>query len=203
MNLIRSQRFRLIAVALFAFSFPVCGAEDNSDAARTITIDFPGGPLSKLVASLAAQDTKFSIIQSGNLDPVLPAFTVRDERFDAIIGALARIVEPQGFALMSISPSLAVLQQAHWTKPPSGFASFQIQRKLGTQSIEEFIGAIQAACEFASPDQKSSTLRFKYHPGTKLLFVAGAVSEIEVARQVIGSLPDSPARNPSSASENK
>jgi hypothetical protein len=203
MNPIRLHRFgRILVVALFALSFSICQAQDKSDPSRTITIDFPGGPLSKLVASLGEQGVKFSIIQSGNLDPVLPAFTVRDERFDSIIGALARIVEPQGFALMPVSPSLAVLREADWG-PPSDFASIQIQRKLGSQSIEEFIGAIQAACEFANPNQKSSTLRFKYHPGTKLLFVAGAHPEIAVARQVIGSLPDISARIPSSTSENK
>jgi hypothetical protein len=202
MNPIRLHPFGLVLVALLALSSSVNGAEDTSDPNRTISIDFPGGPLSKLVASLEAQDTKFSIIQSGNLDPVLPAFTVRGERFDAIVHALGRILETQGFGLMAVSPRLAVLREADWNKPPSSFASFQIQRKRGTQSIEEFIGALQAACEFANPDQKSSSLRFKFHPGTNLLFVAGGRWDIEVVRQVIDSLPEiSPSF--SSASVNK
>jgi hypothetical protein len=177
---------------LFALILSVGRAENRSDSTQFITIDFPGGTLSKLVASLGDQNVKFSIIQTGNLDPVLPAFAVHGERFDTIVHALSRIVEPQGFSLLPFSPGLAVLSKADWNNSQSNFASFQIERKLGTQSIEEFIGAIQAACEFANSDQKSSSLRFKFHPGTKLLFVAGNRWDIEVAHRVIGSLGDVP-----------
>jgi hypothetical protein len=203
MNPIRFFSFsRFLVITVLGLSCVICRAEEKSNATRGITIDFPGGPLSKLMADFNAQDAKYSIIQTGNLDPILPALSVRDENFDAIIMALHRILEPQGYALLPVSPKLAVLRASE-SKPPSHFASFQIERKLGAQSIDEFLSAIRAAGEFARPDQTSSTLRFKYHPGTKLLFVAGAPSEIDVVREVIVSLPETPPAPRSSTPENK
>lgn len=203
MNLIRVPFvLRLLVITALPLPFSLGGAEERPNASRTITIEFPGGPLSKLVSALNAQDAKFSIIQPGNLDPLLPAFAVSDEAFDSMIIALGRILEPEGYTLVPVSPKLAVLRPSG-SKPPSLFASFQLERKLGTQSIDEFMSAIRAAVEFAHPDQKSSTLRFKYHPGTKLLFVAGAPMEIEVVREVILSLPDIPPAPRSSPPDNK
>jgi hypothetical protein len=208
-NLFRPARFAL--AALLALPFIVSPAEEKATPpARAIhtdpyaiTIDFPGGPLSKLVAMLASKEgPTLTIIQSEGLDPMLPAFSVRDVRIDSVIGALGRVLEPQGLGLSPTGPNLAVLTKFTHIQAPA-FASLQIGSKLGDQSIEEFIGAIQAACLFAHPDQKASTLRFKYHPGTRLLFVAGTRQEVEVAYQVFGSLPDVPSKNPSPAAEKK
>jgi hypothetical protein len=69
------------------------------------------------------------------------------------------------------------------------FVSLQLESKIGPRSVEDVIAAIQQGCEFASADGKPSTLRFKYHPGTKLLFVAGAPHEIAIANSVYQSLP--------------
>lgn len=195
----RSARFALVALLALPCVPSLAGDQPAAPPAKApndpsaISIDFPGGPLSKLLASLAnGKGAQLSIIQSAGLDPSLPAFSVRDVHVSEIVAALGRLLEPQGFALAPVGPNLAVLQEAHWTKPPQAFASLRIGAKLRGKSIEEFIAVIHAACEFADPAQKASTLRFKYHPGTKLLFVAGTPREIEVAHQVFGSLPDNP-----------
>jgi hypothetical protein len=167
---------------------------------ETISIDFPGGPLSKLVAMLAAKEgATLSIIQSEGLDPILPAFSVREVRTDAVMSALGRIIEPQGFALGPVGPNLAVLsrhprltaeEKAVMEKARApAFVSLQLESKIGPRSVEDVIAAIQQGCEFASADGKPSTLRFKYHAGTKLLFVAGAPHEIAIADSVYQSLP--------------
>lgn len=196
------SRRRLIVITALALSCLLCRAEEASGGRTSITIDFPGGPLSTLVARLNENHAKFAIIQPGGLDPVLPAFAVHNEDFQAIINALGRILEEQRYGLFPVSPRLAVLRKFEQHSAPH-FASFQIERKMGAQSIDEFLDAIRAAGEFANPDLKSSTLRFKYHPGTKLLFVAGAPLEIEVARQVIQSLPETPPAPRISTPENK
>lgn len=166
-----------------------------------ITLDFPGGPLSKLTAKLnEGENPKLSIVQSPGLDPMLPSFSVREVRAAAVIAALGRILEPQGYALMPIDGNLAVLSRLD--SRPAAFVSLQLNRKLDPASgwtTDEIIAAIQMGTEFANPDGKSSTLRFKYHPGTKLLFVAGTPQEVDVAQRVFGSLPDvSPSKESAS-----
>lgn len=161
-------------------------------APETLSLDFPGGPLSKLVAILNTdKGTKLSIIQSAGLDPVLPAFSVREARVDAIIMALGRLLEPQGYFLNATGPNVAVLLKMDSFQRPD-FASLQLENKIGSRTTDDVVSAIQQGCEFASGNGKSSTLRFKYHPGTKLLFVAGTPAEIEIAYKVFGTLPDNP-----------
>lgn len=216
MNPIRLLRpTRFVFIALLALPCALCLAEDKPkvEAARpvivdpyVISIDFPGGPLSKLVASLATdKDTKLSIIQSVGLDPVLPAFSVRDVRVDAVIAALGRIMEPQGYILGPVGPNVAVLTQTERTAKlkAQAFASFQLENKIGARSADDIIAAIQMGCEFADPGRSSSTLRFKYHPGTKLLFVAGTPQDVDVANRVFGSLPNNPEKDPTPPPEKK
>lgn len=208
---------RLAFLALIVLPFALCTAQDKpaGEAApapqlhadpHAITIDFPGGPLSKLVASLAAdKQVKLSIIQAEGLDPVLPAFSVHNATTESLLIALMRLVEPQGCSLIPTGPGLAVLSRNSPTKPP-GFASFQLEGKINARSgrtAEDVIAAIQMGCEFADPAHQPSTLRFKYHPGTKLLFVAGSLQDIDVARQVFVSLPDGPAKEPPAPPEKK
>jgi hypothetical protein len=214
MNLIRLPRFLsilLLAVALSG-SFLAGVAQDQPAPPRrdpyVISIDFAGGPLSKLVASLNAdKETKLSIIQSAGLDPVLPAFSVRDARIESVIVALGRLLQPQGYMLDPTGPNLAVLSRIPEHRG-QGFASLPLGDKLeggvGKWTVEEIIAAIQLGCEFANPDGKASSLRFKYHPATKLLFAAGSEQEIDIAHRVFGSLPGKPSRGtPAPAAEKK
>jgi hypothetical protein len=194
----------VLAATLVLCSLPIAAQETapapaastvRYNAKETISIDFPGGPLSKLSAALNQMgEAKLSIVQSAGLDPVLPAFAVRDVRVDAVIAALGQILEPQGYALRPTGINLAVLSR--FDTRPAAFASLQLERKLmpasagGGWTAEDIIAAIQTGTEFANPEGKSSTLRFKYHPSTKLLFVAGSPQEVDVAQRVFGSLPD-------------
>jgi len=167
---------------------------------ETISIDFPGGPFSKLVAMLAAKEgMTLSIIQSEGLDPTLPAFAVREVYTNAVIVALRSLLEPQGFSLLSTGPNLAVLSR----QPEPAFVSLQLEKKIGPRPVEELIDAIQQGCELASGNRKSPSLRFKYHPGTKLLFVAGQPAEVNIAHQVFASLPDNPEKFPTPPPEKK
>lgn len=190
---------RLALVALLAPPFTSVRATDQTPPKADryeISIDFEGGPLSKLVAMFAAnKEGPLSIIQAEGLDPVLPAFSVHNVRVDQVITALGQIVEPQGYRLSPTGPGLAVLSKFE-RHTSQDFASFQLARKLGDGKVEEIIAAIQTGCEFANPGGKASTLRFKYHPGTKLLFVAGTEQEVGIARRVFDSLPDQPATEP-------
>jgi len=207
---------RVALIAFLALPCSLCLAEDRTPTPAAqpvpadpsfVSIDFPGGPLSKLVASLGGdKDTKLSIIQSAGLDPIMPAFSVHNVRVDAVIAALGQIVEPQGYTLRPVGPNLAVLARNDSLMRPPAFASFQLESKVNARSgrtAEEVIAAIQLGCEFADPGRSPSTLRFKYHPGTKLLFVAGTRQEIDVAHQVFGSLPDSPTKEPPAPPEKK
>lgn len=173
----------------------------------TISIDFAGGPLSKLVASLNAnQENKLSIIQSAGLDPVLPAFSVRDARIESVIVALGRILQPQGYVLEPTGPTVAVLSRISEHRGQA-FASLPLGGKVGggegQWTVDEIIAAIQAGCEFANADGKPSSLRFKYHPATQLLFAAGSEQEVDIAHRVFGSLPGKPSRVAPAPTEKK
>lgn len=197
-------KVRLTSMALPVLFFSLClgAGKADGEAEKSVPVDpyiisinFPGGPLSKLVASLGTSAAgRLAIIQSENLDPILPAFSVQNADIDSVIVALSRIVEPQGYALNVTGHGMAVLTRIG---NATTFISLQLENKIGNRSVEEIISTIQTACEFANSAQKTSTLRFKYHPGTKLLFIAGTRQEVEIALQVIGSLPDTPPGQPS------
>ena len=208
MNPIRVWRpVALLALAILPFATspaqetpapaPLIPATPRRDP-HAISIDFPGGPLSKLVASLNAnREARLSIIQPTGLDPILPAFSVRDARIDSVIVALGRILQMQGYTLDPTGLNIAVLSKIPEHRA-QGFASLPLGDKLeggdGKWTVEEIIAAIQMGCEFANPDGKPSSLRFKYHPATKLLFAAGSEQEIDIAHRVFGSLPGKPNR---------
>jgi hypothetical protein len=186
---------RLAFLALLALPFTPVVAQSTPSAAtitagsrdpHAISIDFPGGPFSKLVASLKAD--KLSIIQSAGVDPMLPAFSVTDVPISSVITALGRLIEPQGYTLDVTGPNVAVLMRLPEHRGRA-FASFQLEAKIVGRTAEDVIAAIQQGCEFFN-EGRPSTLRFKYHPGTKLLFVAGSEQEVDVAYRVFGSLPD-------------
>lgn len=203
---------RLLLVAVLALPCAAMRAQDETPKAKpartepndVITIDFPGGPLSKLAAKLnETGDPKLSIVQAPGLDPVLPAFSVRNVRVMGVIAALGNILEPQGFRLNPMDHNLAVLSKIEEREPATQFASFQLERKLAKgDSADEIVTAIQQGCEFANSG-KASTLRFKYHAGTKLLFVSGRSSEVDIAYKVFSSLPDHGINQPTPSPDKK
>lgn len=198
----------LLAVALSG-SFLSSVAQDQPATPRRdpniISLDFAGGPLSKFVTSLNAdKEAKLSIIHSAGLDPVLPAFAVRDVRVSEVIVALGRILQTQGYMLEPTGPNLAALFKIPEHRG-QGFASLPLgEGGEGKWTVEEIIAAIQLGCEFANSDGKPSSLRFKYHPATKLLFAAGSEQDIDIAYRVFGSLPGKPSRGtPAPSAEKK
>jgi hypothetical protein len=200
----------LLASALPAQEAPSGAKSIQPALPGLITIDFPGGPLSKLATKLNEDGSaKLSIVQSPGLDPVLPAFSVRNVQVQAVVAALGRILESQGYHLNPVDHNLAVLSKIENARPTTHFASLQLARKVdamhgGGWTAEEIIAAIQMGTEFANSEGKSSTLRFKYHPATKLLFVAGTPQEVDIAQRVFGSLPDaSPGKSPTPAPSEK
>ena len=180
-------RIRLALVALLMLAPSLSFSQGSS----SISIEFPGGPLSTFVETLQTdKNTDLSIIDPQKLDPILPAFSFQNQEPIAILRALAVIVETQGYLLIPPSHTMAVLRKKDLHASKEGFAVFQLERKLGGgQSIEDITAAIQTACEFT--DNDADALRFKFHPGTNMLFVAGPQTTIDrIVRQVIASLPD-------------
>lgn len=200
MNFLKYLRFACLS--LLVASMTLALAEESTPKAKPaasqepdfISIDFPGGPLSKLAAKLnETGEPKLSIVQAPGLDPMLPAFSVHNVRVMAVIAALGRLLEPQGFELNPMDHNLAVLGKMQRGGTGSAFASLQLGRKVNDVAgwtADEIMAAIQMGTEFANPEGKSSTLRFKYHPATKLLFVAGTEREVDIAQRVFGSLSD-------------
>src|SRR5262245_24655752 len=130
---------RLLLVILLALPCAALRAQDEAPKAKTvraeptdvITIDFPGGPLSKLAAKLnETGDPKLSIVQAPGLDPMLPPFSVRNVRVMGVIAALGRLLEPQGFELNPMDHNLAVLGKIQRGGTSSAFASLQLGRKV-------------------------------------------------------------------------
>lgn len=203
---------RILLAILLALPCVALQAEDTKPTPKParpepsdiITIDFPGGPLSKLAAKLnEAGDAKLSIVQAPGLDPVLPAFSVRNVRVMGVIAALGNILESQGFRLNPTDHNLAVLSRIEEREPVTQFASFQLDRKLARgDAADEVVAAIQQGCEFANSG-RASTLRFKYHAGTKLLFVSGTPQEVDIAYKVFSSLPDRGIGQPTPPPEKK
>lgn len=159
-----------------------------------ITIDFKGGPLSKLIAEIdATRGTPITLINTASgLDPVVPPFAVRQEHIQGILAAVNSLIEDQGVYIITLGTNLSVLKPREDRKQ-TGFVAFQLEMQLNRLSIDEIISAIQSAYAFAVPEEKSDTLRFKFHPGTKMLFISGPQRNIDsIVRQVIQSLPFGP-----------
>ena len=210
MNFLKYLRFACLP--LLVSSMPLARAEEPTPEAKPavpqrvdfISIDFPGGPLSKLAAKLnETGEPKLSIVQAPGLDPMLPSFSVRNVRVAAVIAALGNILEAQGYRLNPMDHNLAVLSKIEQREPITQFASFQLERKLAKGDMaDEIVAAIQQGCEFANSG-KASTLRFKYHAGTKLLFVSGRSAEVDIAYKVFTSLPDRGINQPTPPLEKK
>jgi len=192
MNPIRTALPALLALLALCGNPGLAQTANAPEATRSgpsnnlVSIDFPGGPFSKLAAALKGE--RLSIVQSGGLDPTLPAFSVTDAPVESVMLALARIVEPQGYVLNPTGRNVAVLVRRP-DNPEMGFVSLQLEQKLGERKAEDVVAAIQQGCEFYN-EGRPSTLRFKYHPATKLLFVAGTPAEISVADRIFSSLPN-------------
>src|SRR5687768_4647108 len=77
-------------------------ASGHEMAGRSISVDFPGGPASVLVAAISKsdRDNSFNVIgEKTDLAIELPAFSVRNADPAALASALNGILQPRGYIL--------------------------------------------------------------------------------------------------------
>ena len=78
------------------------------------------------------------------------------------------------------------------TSRQSEFESFSLADQLSAKlTIDDVSDAIQSAVKLAAGDPTGS-LRIKFHPATKMLFVSGPEAATRIARQVVASLQKNP-----------
>jgi hypothetical protein len=167
---------------------------------RMITIDFPGGTLSELLASLASpgNGTLNVVGEKADLGVDIPSFSIRNAEPAALASALNRVLGPKGLNLdqsQSGNHSNAVYVLAKWRSAQSGptlFESFQLAPFLENQKVDDIVGAIRAAWEL-TPGNKPDALQLKFHPATTLLLASGDPRAVDVARKVISTLQRVPA----------
>lgn len=197
---------------LLAIAGSVCSATAQSTPATAapanpylVTIDFKGGPLSKLIAGLNAnRATPYTLINTmTGFDPEVPPFAVHQQPFPAVMTAVSALIRPQGGVIQSLTENLALLQ-ARDDRKETSFVAFQLEMQLNRLSLDEIISAIRSAYAFAAPEEKPDALRFKFHPGTKILFIAGPQRNIDsIVRPVIQSLPFGPPIPPATPTPQK
>ncbi len=200
---LRSVLFLLATLLAFPGSVSAASTQPTPAPAEPvdpnfITIDFKGGPLSKLIAEIdAIRGTSFTLLNTtSGLDPMVPPFVVRQERVGTILVAVSALIRDQGVYIHPLGSNLAVLNLQEERKQ-AGFVAFQLEMQLNRLSLDEIISAIQSAYSFAVPGEKPDALRFKFHPGTKILFISGPQRNIDsIVRQVIQSLPFGPPTPP-------
>jgi hypothetical protein len=166
-----------------------------------ISVDFPGGPASALIAAISKSDREnsFNIIgEKADLEIVLPAFSVRNADPGALATALNGILQPRGYILAAsggrITPGHAPVFSLRKMSPYEAdhrqlaqVQSFQLAPYLEHQSVDDIIGAIRTAWEL-DPSRNPSTLRLKFHPPTGILLVSAPQDGIQMVHSVLKEL---------------
>jgi hypothetical protein len=170
------------------------------DEPQLISVDFPGGPASALIAAIAKKDrdNNFNVIgEKADLATELPAFSVRNADPGALAVALNGILQPRGyilapsgrvregqspvFTLRKLIPHEADQRQL------SHLQSFQLAPYLEHQSVDDIVGAIRAAWEL-DPARNPAALRLKFHPPTGILLVSVPGDGIPIIHSVLKEL---------------
>ena len=221
MKLFQLLRWVLLLSLASSFSSRLAAESKTETApperARLISLDFPGGSLSKFIEMVTEnRAVSFNIIGAGNpadFAVVLPPFSLRNAELHAVANVLTSLLEPRFFSLRiagatpdSITCVLTPIFRVTETAPKASneFASFQLAPYLGAQSVDEIVAAIRAAWEL-DPANTPELLRVKFHPGTAILLVSAPPQGISMARDIIVNLrhsPENPRAN-APASENK
>lgn len=161
-----------------------------------ITVDFPGGALSELIAMLSRSDAKgFNLIgEKDDLATELPPFAVRSAEAYSFASAIDLLLLPKGLTVSSgggtvfVVRKLRVAAAGKASTDGGGFESFQLARYLTEkQSVNDVIGAIRAGLQLSSVHDPE-VLQLKFHPPTGILLTAGPAAAINVARNVISQL---------------
>lgn len=183
---------------------------------RYVTLDFPGGSLSQLLEAVGKTDaSSFNLVVDEHAvrenDVKVRAFSLRNAPPVAVAATLSFLLADQKLAVEKLIPDLVRGGEfqpgpdVYVVRPPQSggnsvrFEAFQLENRLGAQSIDDIVGAIRAAWEL-DPAHQPDALRLKFHPGTSLLFVSGSQEALNVASLVVTSLkrvPGDPRSAPS------
>ena len=183
-------------------------ATTPNTAPQLISVDFPGGPASALVAAIAKTDrgNSFNLIgEKTDLAIELPAFSVRNADPAALAVALNGILQPRGYVLAPSgrvstgqSPVFTLRKMNPYEsdhRQLGQMQSFQLAPYLEHQSVEDIIGAIRTAWEL-DPARSPAALRLKFHPPTGILLVSVPGDGIPVVMSVLKELRRSEPRDP-------
>jgi hypothetical protein len=169
--------------------------------AANITVDFPGGTVAELVATIAKnENSPFNLVgDKEDLATIIPPVNVRNAEPRALAMALDQLLRDRGLNVSATPGNVFVLAKARSrTIAVSGptpaasaeprFESFQLARYLHEkQTIDDITAAIRTACEFAAPKDAAS-LQMKFHPGTSLLLVSGSEEIFKIVHKVVAQL---------------
>jgi hypothetical protein len=170
-----------------------------------MNVEFPGGTLSELLASLPKnKPATFNVIgEKEDMATQLPPISLYVVTPDVLFAALNKILNPRGLA---ISQSRAgnydqfgrgmvyVLERI--VRPEAGlsptaprFRSYPLHDYLTeTQTIDAITDAMREAWQMM-PNAKPDALVLKFHPGTQLLLVSAPPEAIGVVESIISKLP--------------
>lgn len=176
---------------------------------RLITVDFPGGPMSALLAATEkSSPSGFNVIaEKADLAIELPPFSVRNADPVELANALTGILQPRGYTLTSSyrsTPGRAPVFTLRKLGPYEGrvdhrllpqFQSFQLGPYLEYQTVDDIVGAVRTAWEL-DPMQSPDALRVKFHPPTGILLVSGPQQAIHVVENILRQLRRNPDPTP-------
>lgn len=202
-NGVKQLRAKIAALEFIAQNSPA----DPSTQSRLITVNFPGGPFSALVAATEKSSPgAFNVVgEKADLAIELPPFSVRNADVSSLASALTAMLQPRGYMLASNGrsqnqSSVFTLRKLYSYEAanvdrPSMFQSFQLAPYLQNQSVDDIVGAVRMAWEL-DPKHSPKALDVKFHPPTGILLVSGPGEAISVVQTVLRELRRSTDQSP-------
>jgi hypothetical protein len=196
-NHVKQLRSKIAALEYIAAAGATAAQRSES---RVISVDFPGGPASALIAAIGKsdRDNSFNVIgEKEDLAIELPAFSVRNADPAALANALNGILQPRGYILAPsgrVDPGQSPVFTLRKLTPyetdqrqVGQFQSFQLAPYLELQTVDDITGAIRAAWEL-DPARSPTALRLKFHPPTGILLVSAPQDGLRVVQAVLNEL---------------
>lgn len=177
-------------------------------APKLINVDFPGGPMSALLAAINKDGGGFNVVgEKSDLAIELPPLSLRNADAASLASALGGFLQQRGYFLGGAGrpvPGQSPVYVLRKLSPSESdarniaqFQSFQLAPYLEHQSVDDIVSAIRAAWEL-NPANKPDQLRFKFHPPTGILLVSGPQMGIHAVQTVLGQLRRASEQNPKS-----
>ncbi|MEO5959506.1 MAG: secretin N-terminal domain-containing protein, partial [Opitutaceae bacterium] len=201
-NAVKQLRAKIVALEFIAQNSPAGGDTEP----RLISVNFPGGPFSALVAAADKNSASgFNVVgEKADLAVELPPFSIRNADASALANALDGLLQPRGYTLQQQSSRAAngpspvfflrkrsasdiAYEQSQLAQRTGHFQSFQLGSYIGEQTVEDIVGAIRTAWEL-DPAHNSAALRLKFHPPTGILLVSGPPEGINLVQIVLSQL---------------